>query len=197
MLALFSIAAALSVADHSGMFGRLGPDRQRYDRAVATVSRIVDGDTFVIDVPDGSAPSTRVRLLGVDCPEIAQNTGDTDAFFGREASEWAATNLLGRRMRIVLDPTQPVRDKHGRLLAYLFDASSHGGDAKSINQRLIEEGLSYADWRFEHVHAMRFERAERLAMRAKIGLWRGVKREQMPQWRQKMAPNRDRQTRRD
>jgi len=197
VLGLFAIAAGLSVADHLGAFGRLGPDRQRYDRAVATISHVVDGDTYDIDMPDGGAATTRVRLLGIDCPEIARAPGANDAHFGREAANWASAELSGKRVRIVLDPTRPVRDKHGRLLVYLFDASARESDAASINQLLIDLGLAYADWRFEHVHELRFERAERIASRAKVGLWRTVKREQMPEWRQKLAPEYERGNRRN
>lgn len=195
VIALFTITAALSVADHLGVFGTVGPDRQRYDRSIATISRVIDGDTFEIDMPDRNGEPTRVRLLGIDCPEIAHAPGEADAHGGREAVEWANAHVLSRRVRIVLDPTRPVRDKYGRLLAYLFlddnestttTPSSEPADTPiSINQRLIETGHAYADGRFEHVHEFRFERAERLAMRAKRGLWRTVTDGDMPAWRRR------------
>lgn len=184
---LISIAAAGSVADHCGLFGQRGPDRQRYDRAIARVLRVVDGDTLDLDMPDHGATSTRVRLLGIDCPEIPHNPGESGGFHGREAAEYATNKFTGRRVRISLDPTQPVRDRHGRLLAYLFFTDGiDSSRAASLNQQLIEQGLAYADWRFDHVHELRFERAERLAMRAKIGMWKDLTREKMPPWRRNM-----------
>lgn len=189
-------AAAGSIADHFGVFGALGPDRQRYDRAVATVTHVVDGDTCDIDIPDSGRNSTRVRLLGVDCPEVSHGDGETDAYFGRDAAKWTESEVAGKRVKIVLDPTRPVRDKHGRLLVYLFVADDGvASETASLNQQLIDRGLAFADWRFEHVHELRFERAERLAVRAKTGMWKGMTRERMPQWRQEMM-NESRDSRR-
>lgn len=184
---LVSIAVAASLADHCGLFGTLGPDRHRYHCATATITNVVDGDTFDLDLPDSSAETTRVRLLGIDCPELGHGDSEKEAPFGREAAAFARNQFRGKRVKIMLDPTRPVRDKHGRLLAYLFvaDGSDSWNDA-SINQIMIDRGLAYADWRFEHVHELRFERAERLAMRGKVGLWSKVARDQMPQWRQEM-----------
>lgn len=184
---LVSIAAAGSVADHCGLFGTRGPDRQRYDRAIAKIVRIVDGDTLDLDLPDRGADVTRVRLLGIDCPETASEPGDDDGFHGRAAANFATAQFAGRRVRISLDPSRPVRDKHGRLLAYLFHTDGIDSSmATSLNQQLIEQGLAFADWRFEHVHELRFERAERLAMRAKTGMWKDLTREKMPPWRREM-----------
>lgn len=187
---LVSIAAAGSIADHCGLFGATSPDRQRYHRAIAKVVRVVDGDTLDISLPDDGADSTRVRLLGIDCPEIAHAAGEVDAPGGRESAEFARTEFTGRRIRVMLDPTRTVRDKHGRLLAYLFFTDGIDRevvrDAVSLNQQMIERGLAYADWRFEHAHELRFERAERHAMKAKVGLWNGITRENMPRWRQRM-----------
>src|SRR6185436_20800020 len=120
VIALGSIAAAASVADHCGVFGTLGPDRQRYDRTIATITNVVDGDTFDLDLPDSNTGTTRVRLLGIDCPEVAHGAGESAGPFGREAANFAKSEFLGKRVRVVLDPTRPARDKHGRLLAYLF-----------------------------------------------------------------------------
>ena len=189
IIALISVAGSLSIADHLGIFGTLGPDRQRYDRAVATIMHVVDGDTCDIDIRDAGSESTRVRLLGIDCPEM----GDAAAHFGRDAAEFARSEFQGKRVRIVLDPTRPARDRHGRLLAYLFFADKEPAEGgSSLNQELIDRGFAYADWRFEHVHELRFERAERMAMRSKAGMWREMTREKMPQWRkQMMNDNRD------
>ena len=194
---LVSIAVAGSIADHCGVFGVTNPDRQRYNRAIARVVRVVDGDTLDIDLPDHGADTTRVRLLGIDCPEISHDADNVDAYFGREAADYAETEFTGRRIRVMLDPTRAVRDKHGRLLAYLYFTDGIDReivrDAISLNQQMIERGLAYADWRFEHAHEMRFERAERNAMKAKIGMWKDLSRETMPLWRQRKM---DRETRR-
>ena len=69
------LVAVLSILDHAGVFGFRGDDRSRYDGAVATVTYAADGDTIDINMPDGRRSHTRIRLWGVDCPEIAHAPG--------------------------------------------------------------------------------------------------------------------------
>jgi len=233
--------AGLSIADHAGVFGAQGPDRTRYHGVIATVVHAADGDTLDVDIPDGRRNRTRIRLWGVDCPEIAHGKGEADAYFGPEAAAFVRAQVVGRRVKLVLDPIHPPRDKYGRLLAYVYlvdaagnpiaglegkaaresnagrdgnagregaasrdaaaraklagELSANDGandavfsppEGESLNQWLIERGLAYADFRFEHVHEIRFERAERTARKAKAGLWAGVREAQMPEWRRRM-----------
>ena len=173
---------ALSALDHAGVFGFLGDDRTRYADAVATVTYAADGDTLDIDIPDGDRPVTRVRLWGVDCPEIAHGPDETDAHFGLAAAAFVREHVVGRRVRLLLDPNRRPRDRFGRLLAYLHFADT----GESINELLIDHGLAYADRRFAHVMKHRFVELEKLVMKSGTGLWAEVMPEQMPGWRQRM-----------
>lgn len=90
------------------------------------VTRIVDGDTVTVrltTLANGSASTTgpveTVRLLGVDTPET-KKPGVAVQCWGPEATNLASSVLLGRPVIVVLDPTQAVRDRYGRLLAYLI-----------------------------------------------------------------------------
>jgi endonuclease YncB( thermonuclease family) len=189
------IVAAVSALDHGGALGRRATPARGYDGRIATVVYAADGDTVDLDVPDGGRPSTRVRLWGVDCPEIAHGPGEVDAYFGREATEFVRRQVVGRRVRIELDPNRSSRDRYGRLLAYLYvlgeteigkgevDRPVAGGEGVLLNRLLIERGLGYADRRFDHVRKKEFVEAEKRARRDVVGLWAGVQREQMPAWR--------------
>ena len=168
--------------DHAGLFGHQGPDRSRYDGAIATVTRAVDGDTIDVNIPDYRRAVTRLRLRGIDCPEIAHAAGEQDAHFGQQAARFVRENVVGRRVRIVLDPNHEPRGKYGRLLAYVYFVDT----GEMLNETLIDRGLAYADRRFEHVLNHRFLRLEKKAAKAKVGLWAKVKPEQMPKWRQRM-----------
>lgn len=176
------IIAALSVMDHAGVFGYGGDDRSRYEGAVAKVTYAADGDTIDIDLPDGKRPVTRIRLWGVDCPEIAHNKDETDAHFGREAMDFVRENIVGRDVRLVFDPNRRPRDKFGRLLAYVYLVDT----GEMLNELLIRRGLGYADRRFDHVYKHRFVQLDKKAIRSKVGLWAQVTPEQMPAWRQRM-----------
>lgn len=173
---LFPGLAALSVLDHAGFFGYHGNDRLRYEGTVATVTRVVDGDTIDIDIPDGTLSITRIRLRGIDCPEIAHSPDQQDAPYGPEAAEFALNFVLDQRVRIILDPNRETRDRYGRLLAYVHVAETD----ESLNECLLEEGLARTTRRFPHVLSFRYGNIEKRAKRNGAGLWGDATLESMP-----------------
>lgn len=84
--------------------------------ATATVLRVVDGDT--VDVLDDARGRLRVRVLGLDTPET-ERPGYTPACWGREATEFATSTLLNRRVALIADASQDAHDRYGRTLAYV------------------------------------------------------------------------------
>jgi len=172
-------AAALIVCERTARAPVLGGDRTRYHDRTFRVIHVVDGDTIDINAPDADKPKTRIRLWGVDTPEIAH--GDQpEMYFGREAKEFAERTLSGKEVNIVLAPER-TRDKYGRLLAYVFCERT----GPMFNEMLLEEGYAYADLRFDHSYKKRFETTEKRARKAGVGLWTGVTPEQMPAWKQR------------
>lgn len=103
------------------------------------VKRVVDGDT--VKLSDG----TRVRLIGVDTPEVhdsaklvmdarKQNMKMWEIKkLGRKASEFTRKLCLNKRVRLELDIEK--NDDYGRLLAYVYLE-----DGTFVNARIIEEG---------------------------------------------------------
>jgi len=155
-------------------------DFARYHDKSFRVVRVVDGDTFDIDAADGDSPNTRIRLWGVDTPEIAHG-GKPDMYFGPEAARFAHESLDGSTVHIVLSPLD-TRGRYGRLLAYVF---LERGDVM-FNELLIERGYAYADSRFKHHYDDQFKQAEKRARRAGMGLWSKVTSDKMPAWRQRL-----------
>ncbi|MGD9570770.1 MAG: thermonuclease family protein [Thermoleophilia bacterium] len=134
-----------------------------------TVSDVVDGDTIKV-VSRGF--ETPVRLIGIDTPET-RAPGVVVQCFGPAASRRLANLLpLGSRVILVTDPTQDVRDRYGRLLAYVYRPGSKG-PAGSVNWSLVRSGHAkvyvYGGVRFRH--AVPFFRAQNRARRADAGLW--------------------------
>src|SRR5215216_3683085 len=82
-----------------------------------TVINVVDGDTVDVQFADGG--TERIRLIGIDTPEVVDPHEPVQCF-GREASARAHDLLDGRAVLVELDPTQGERDRYGRLLAYLW-----------------------------------------------------------------------------
>lgn len=129
----------------------------------ATVERIVDGDTIVVEVND---QIERVRLLGIDTPEsVAEER--PDQCYGVESSNYLETLIPpGTDIALILD--EEARDQFDRLLAYVVRTS----DDLFVNLDLLEQGyagvLIYSP--NDHYETL-FRDAERAAESAGIGLW--------------------------
>ncbi len=154
-------------------------DRSGYHDRTFRVARVVDGDTLDIEAPDGEKPVTRVRLWGVDTPEIGHGK-KPDAHFGPQAKAFAQATLSGREVHLVLSPRR-TRGKYGRLLAYVY--LQRGG--RMFNEMLLKEGYAYADLRFPHHYDKQFKAIEKRARRSGIGLWAEVSLSDMPAWKQR------------
>jgi endonuclease YncB( thermonuclease family) len=129
------------------------PDpRQRYAFRYA-----VDGDT--IDI----AGAGRVRLLGIDAPEIGRGF-DTSAPFAREARDRLASLLATRWVRLELDVEST--DRYDRTLAYVFR-----DDGLFVNAEMLRTGLARVSARLPLQRLADLRRAEDEAQRARRGIW--------------------------
>ncbi len=87
----------------------------------ALVSRVIDGDT--VEISGG----TRIRLLGINAPEMGQN------YYG-EAKERLEELVLERE--VLIESDEEDTDQYGRLLRYVFVNN------ENVNVKLVEEGLA-------------------------------------------------------
>jgi endonuclease YncB( thermonuclease family) len=94
-----------------------------------TVSRVVDGDTIILDI-DGT--SERLRLIGIDTPESVHPDGERNVEYGKIASAYTTSMLEEQNVFIELDVQE--RDRYGRLLAYVYI------DGIMLNKLLLQEG---------------------------------------------------------
>jgi len=127
----------------------------------ATVVHTVDGDT--IDVRLAGGRVERVRILGADTPETKDPRKPVQCY-GPEASAYTHARLLGRRVHLETDAE--VRDKYGRLLAYVYV------DGARYDDELLR--LGFARLLIippNGVHARTMLRAELAARAAGRGLW--------------------------
>ena len=121
--------------------------------AVCVVARIVDGDTFQC------VGGPRVRLIGVDAPELSQRP------YGLLAFE-ALAGLMPAGSRVELERDVEPTDRYGRRLAYVWR------DTVLINWAMVRNGwavlLTYPP-NVQYVE--RFEEAQRAARVEGGGLW--------------------------
>ena len=121
------------------------------------VRAVIDGDT--IDV----ATIGRVRLLGIDAPEIGRGF-DTGAPFAREARERLASLVLRHWVR--LDEEGAALDAYNRHLAYVVRE-----DGLFVNAVLVRDGLARVVARTPLVRLDELKRAEAEAQYARRGMW--------------------------
>jgi micrococcal nuclease len=117
------------------------------------VASVHDGDT--LRCTDG----TRVRLTGIDAPELSQRP------FGRTARDGLRRLVArGDTVRLELD-VQPT-DRYGRTLAYVW-----AGDTL-VNDAMLREGLAILLTYPPNVRYVdRFTASQRAARDARRGLW--------------------------
>ncbi|QNN54561.1 thermonuclease family protein [Nocardioides mesophilus] len=133
------------------------------DGRLHRVVRVVDGDTVHVD---WRGEDTTVRIIGIDTPESV-SPSTPDECWGSRATRAAEGLLEGRRVAVVLDPSQGRRDVYGRLLAYL---DIEGG--QDFGEAMIRAGDA-VEYTYDDPYARQagYRSAERAARAADRGLW--------------------------
>lgn len=110
-------------------------DRPLY-RYAASLVRVVDGDTVVLEIDLGFNIRHRahVRLFGVNTPELRAPTKSA----GLDAKMFAATWFWGAPPLYIESNRYDEREKYGRILATIFRAD----DPVSLNDALLSAGLA-------------------------------------------------------
>lgn len=125
------------------------------------VTSVSDGDTVYIRDPI-SGERMRVRLEGIDAPELAQ-TG------GRASRHALAQKVRGRDVRVV----SSGEDLYGRLLGSIYL------DDRAINKEMIREGWA---WHYHHYSPSdELAGLEASARSEHLGIWNASA--QVPPWR--------------
>jgi len=174
-----AVLAALVLADRTGIFGRAPKgDFAAYDGGTFPVCRVVDGDTLDIDTPDGHKPFTRIRLWGVDTPEMDWRN-KRHQHFAPQATEFTRKAAGRQSVKVELEAGRGTRGRRGRLLAFVYLP-----DGRMLNRLLIAEGYGYADPRFDHSRKGEFARVQREAIKARRGLWAEAAESDLPYYYQ-------------
>lgn len=137
--------------------------------AVGSVARVVDGDTAHI-VIDGVRE--KVRFIGIDTPESTREIEP----YGKAAATYTAGKLaIGSRVWVETDAE--LRDRYGRLLAYVWlerpeSRSDTEIRAKMLNAQLAIDGYAQQMTFPPNVRYVdHFQTYVREAREAERGLW--------------------------
>lgn len=157
-------SASLYRVNAAGLTHSTDADTRRMIRAEVTGH--VDGDTVKIRIANPPAElreTETIRLIGVDTPETVHPRQPAQ-FFGREASDFTKAQLLGKTIYLAFD--WDLRDRYGRLLAYIYTPNG-----VCFNAALIREGYGHAYTTFSFQFMDEFRALEREAREVKRGLW--------------------------
>jgi micrococcal nuclease len=139
------------------------------DTPSVLVTRVIDGDTFDAIRSDDPQRRLRIRIVGIDAPELAADGRPADCMADQAAARLAQL-IDGRPVRLTADRTQPARDRFGRYLAYV----DHTDPDSDIGKLLIREGLA----RIHHpagqsapTRTVDYRNTEQAAQAAGLGIW--------------------------
>lgn len=130
-------------------------------KTVFNVLRVIDGDTILaknVSLSSDKENLKRIRLCGVDAPELKQPRGLNTKI---KLEEILAANENQIRM------TELGSDQYGRTVAEIFS-----GD-KLVNLTLLEQGLVYISPAFykKCPNSLAMLQAETLSKNKKVGVW--------------------------
>lgn len=129
----------------------------------APIVRVVDGDTIIVRL---AGRNERVRLIGIDTPESVKPNTPVQCFALNASARTKALLPAGTPVKLVRDVD--LRDRYGRLLAYVYRAS----DNLFVNLSLATDGFATAYTYPPNVaHAAEFVAAAGEARDTGRGLW--------------------------
>lgn len=129
----------------------------------AKVSRIIDGDTFVI------SDSSRVRLLGIDTPEL--NSKDTFYIPYANHSKLLLDSLINNKV-VKLTFETKTRDMFDRILAYVWLRNATGQDSLFIQAEMLKRGLARIKYYPDGSKYYKiFYNLRATAMKNNLGIW--------------------------
>ncbi len=147
----------------TGWFYDADPYFQRAPSETVTVTAVYDGDTIKVRFSSGA--EGRVRLIGVDSPEL-EDERERVRFFAFMAKRYAFLRLYREEVALTFGPKK--KDVYGRLLAFVWT------DAETLfNETLVREGFAFAylNFPFDESLRRRFKEAEIRARNERRGLW--------------------------
>ena len=137
-------------------------NRGSEDPAPLRVVRVIDGDTIWVQADRG--PVEKIRLLGIDAPEMNYGRGRPECG-APEATRALRQRLDGKAVALV----RHERDPYGRTLAIVLEPTAPRDS--NVNEWLLRAGHAEIFRKARHPDRERFVAAERAAKSKRVGMW--------------------------
>lgn len=151
----------------AGLYNIYNVKSNLYD---VVITDVTDGDTVTVrfdyDKPKDCTTEEKVRLIGVDTPEMNYYKLAEPEYYAQEATDYTST-FIRQSALLEFDDVSASRDKYGRLLAYIWI------DSKILNKDLIEKGYGryYGSFAFNSERMTSFAKAQETAQKKRAGMW--------------------------
>ncbi|MEQ8278257.1 MAG: thermonuclease family protein [Deltaproteobacteria bacterium] len=182
-LLLLAVACQPTDRDDDDDGGSVGRDAgyQGHPSQNILVERVLDGDTLIVSAgPTVRGPDSRpldgqrVRLLGIDAPEIQHDDDPADCW-GDESHAFLRDRIEGRIVTLEFDPTKcrppaatdACRDDFDRLLAYV----KYLGNTLNEDSLRLGHSRTFRGARFTHRDTAKYIDIEQQAQSSSSGLW--------------------------
>lgn len=131
----------------------------------AKVTKVYDGDTLTVKSANGEQ---RIRLFGVDCPELKQE-------YGIQARNFTRASCLKKTVEI----DEKDKPSYGRLVADVRLENGH-----VLNKLLVVNGQAWHEPRYAKGDKQ-LEQMQEYAKENRIGLWEAEDPEEPREWRRR------------
>ncbi len=123
------------------------------------VAQVVSGQALeIIDPQNQSGLISRVRLIGVEAPDLQQRPWG-------EAAKERLQEMIGEKP-VLLESDIEVKDQYERQLAYVWQ------DGVLLNEQILAEGYGlFLSRSLNHKYDKRLERAQEYARVMGLGIW--------------------------
>ena len=143
-----------------------------YEFEEVKVISVVDGDTVKIE--DLAGNISKVRIIGVDCPETAKE-GQSGEYYADQATEFTSQILLNQTVYLERDNSQT--DQYDRLLRYIWLEIPENIDMTRISQLnfsalLLENGFAeFVSIGYDDKYENIFSEMETKSKEQSAGMW--------------------------
>ena len=137
---------------------------ERTNLLAGKVTRVVSGQTVEV-LLTGASEATRVRIIGIDAPDLRQSP------WGEAAKQKLSELVRGLPIKLELEdsqrdnPTGTLRDRFNRLNAHLWQNQT------LVSQQLVESGCVLANDSYEHKYSKLLMESREYARLMGYGIW--------------------------
>lgn len=137
---------------------------ERTNLLAGKVTRVVSGQTVEV-LLTGASEATRVRIIGIDAPDLRQSP------WGEAAKQKLSELVRGLPIKLELEesqrdnPTGTLRDRFNRLNAHLWQNQT------LVSQQLVESGCVLTNDSYEHKYSKLLMESREYARLMGYGIW--------------------------